>query len=184
MKPRESRILNKLRSGEVVSCLNVKFGDGQVAEIAAMSGFDCVWTDLEHSAQDWSVIQRQVWATKVSNVDLMVRTPRGSYSDYIKPLELDAAGILVPHIMGLKYAQELIQLARFPPECHRSINGRNTDDANTNFIFSDYLRSANEHRFLALQIEDPEPVEELENIASLQGFDMLLFGPTDFSHPW
>ena len=181
MEPRESRVLNKLRSGELVSCLNVKFGDGQVAEIAAMSGFDCVWTDLEHSAQDWSVIQKQIWATKISNVDLMVRTPRGSSSDYNKPLELDAAGILVPHIMGLKDAQEVIQMARFPPEGRRSINGSNADDASTNFIFSDYLKSANEHRFLALQIEDPEPLEELESIASLQGFDMLFFGPTDFS---
>jgi 4-hydroxy-2-oxoheptanedioate aldolase len=35
----------------------------------------------------------------------MVRVARGSYSDYIRPLELDAAGIIVPHVMSLADAQ-------------------------------------------------------------------------------
>ena len=32
-----------------------------------------------------------------------------------------------------------------------------------------------------LQIEDREPLEELDAIAELPGFDMLFFGPGDFS---
>jgi 4-hydroxy-2-oxoheptanedioate aldolase len=40
---------------------------------------------------------------------------------------------------------------------------------------------ANHNRFVILQIEDPEPLAELEVIASLPGYDMLFFGPGDFS---
>ena len=40
---------------------------------------------------------------------------------------------------------------------------------------------ANPQRFVVLQIEGPEPLEELEEIAALDGFDMLFFGPGDFS---
>jgi 4-hydroxy-2-oxoheptanedioate aldolase len=34
---------------------------------------------------------------------------------------------------------------------------------------------------VVLQIEDPEPLDELEAIAALPGYDMLFFGPGDFS---
>src|SRR5690606_26172182 len=43
------------------------------------------------------------------------------------------------------------------------------------------LETANRERFVVLQIEDPEPLDELEEIAQLEGFDMLFFGPGDFS---
>jgi 4-hydroxy-2-oxoheptanedioate aldolase len=47
--------------------------------------------------------------------------------------------------------------------------------------FNDYLRQANEQRFVVLQIEDPGPLDEIEAVANLEGFDMLFFGPSDFS---
>lgn len=165
----------------MVSCLKVNFGDAQVSELAAMLGFDCVWIDREHLAQDWSVLGSHVWATKAYDVDLMVRTPRGSYSDYIKPLELDAAGILVPHIMDLEDAKKVIKMTRFHPAGRRPMDGGNADGAYTNLNFNDYIKQANEQRFVVLQIEDPEPLKDLEAIAALDGYDMLFFGPGDFS---
>ena len=48
--------------------------------------------------------------------------------------------------------------------------------------FNTYLKQDNEQRFIALQIEDPEPLDELEAIAALEGYEMLFFGPGDFSH--
>ena len=53
---RESRVLRKLRAGGTASCLKLNIGDGQAAEIASLAGFDCLWIDREHLAQDWSVL--------------------------------------------------------------------------------------------------------------------------------
>lgn len=178
---RKSKILQLLRSGQTASCFKVNLKDTQSVEIAAQSGFDCVWVDLEHIGQEWSVIASHVWATKAHDVDLMVRVPRGSYSDYVKPLELDATGILVPHIMGVEDAKKVIRMTRFHPIGRRPIDGGNADGAYTAMDFNEYLQSANRERFIALQIEDPEPLDELEEIAKLDGFDMLFFGPGDFS---
>ena len=47
--------------------------------------------------------------------------------------------------------------------------------------YKDYIKQANEERFIVLQIEDPEPLDDLEAIAALDGIDMLFFGPADFS---
>jgi 4-hydroxy-2-oxoheptanedioate aldolase len=42
------------------------------------------------------------------------------------------------------------------------------------------MRQANEERFTVVQIEDPEPLAELEEICKLPGIDMIFFGPADF----
>jgi len=153
----------------------------RVAEIAALSGFDCVWADREHTAVNWSDLEKQILAAKTQDTDVMVRVSRGSYSDYIRPLELDASGIMVPHVMGLQDAQNIVRMTRFHPIGLRPLDGGNSDAAFCLVDISEYLEQANAQRFVAIQIEDPEPLEELDAIAALPGIDMLFFGPGDFS---
>ena len=182
MKMRESRVLRKLRVGENVNCFKLNLCDGQVAELAAIAGFDCLWLDREHVVQDWSDIQAQTWAAKAFDTDVMVRVSRGSYSDYIKPFELGATGIMVPHIMSLDDAKKVVHTTRFHPVGRRPIDGGNSDGGYTAIDLDEYLEQSNRQRFVVLQIEDPEPLDELEAIAELEGYDMLFFGPGDFSH--
>ncbi|RAV22386.1 HpcH/HpaI aldolase family protein [Paenibacillus contaminans] len=178
---RPSRVLQKLRAGEVAYCTKLNLADSRAAEIAAMSGFDCIWTDMEHVPNDWSVVEKQILAAKVYGVDAIVRVSRGSYSDYIRPLEMDAAGIMVPHIMSLADAKEVVRCTKFHPLGLRPVDGGNADGGFCNIEFMDYLKQANEERFNILQIEDVEPLEELEEIIALPGLDMIFFGPGDFS---
>jgi 4-hydroxy-2-oxoheptanedioate aldolase len=179
---RPSRMLNKLRAGEVASCFKLNLADARAMEIAAMAGFDCLWSDMEHVPNDLAVIEKGIWAAKSQNVDVMVRVARGSYSDYIRPLEMDAAGIMVPHVMSLADAQTVVRMTRFHPIGRRPVDGGNADGAYCGVEFTEYLQQANAQRFVAVQIEDPEPLEELDAIAALPGIDMLFFGPGDFSH--
>ncbi len=181
IKMRESLVLKKLRDGENVCSFKVNLADARVVEIAAQAGFDCLWLDQEHIGQDWSILAAQIWAAKSQGKDTLVRVPRGSYSDYVKPLELDASGIMVPHIMSLADAKKVIEMTRFHPIGKRAIDGGNADGAYAAGDFKAYLRDANQQRFVIFQIEDPEPLENLEEIAKLDGFDMLFFGPGDFS---
>ena len=181
MSMRPSRVLRQLRAGKAVSCFKVNLADARATEIAAMAGFDCIWTGMEHIGNDWSTLEKQIWAAKAHNVDVMVRVARGSYSDHVKPLELDASGIIVPHVMSLADAQNVVRMTHFHPIGRRPLDGDNADGAYTGIEIADYLRQANEQRFLCLQIEDPEVLDDLEAIASLDGVDMLFFGAFDFS---
>ncbi len=178
---RRSKVLDKLRSGEFANCFKVNIPDPRVAEIVALSGFDCVWLDQEHIGQDWSAMAASIWAAKAHDADIMVRIARGGYSDYVRPLELDATGIMVPHVMGVDDARKVIEMTRFYPQGRRALDGGNNDAAYAMMDFHDYIKTANRERFVVLQIEDPEPMEELEEIAALDGFDVLFFGPGDYS---
>ncbi len=181
-KMRPSQVLAKLRAGKVVNSFKMNLSDPRAVEIAAMAGFDCLWLDMEHVPNDYSVIETAIWAAKSQNVDVMVRVSRGGYSDYVRPLEMDAAGIMVPHIMSLADAQAVVRMTRFHPIGRRPADGGNSDGAYCGIEFTEYLKQANDQRFVVVQIEDPEPLAELDAIAALPGIDMLFFGPGDFSH--
>ncbi len=181
MNMRPSRLLRKLRNGEVVSGIKLNYIDARGAELAAMCGFDVVWADMEHCANDWSAVEQQIWAAKTCDVDVMTRVSRGGYSDYVRALEMDSAGIMVPHIMNLEDAKRVVHITRFHPIGRRPIDGGNADGAYTMVPALDYIEQANEQRFVAIQIEDPEPLDQLDEIAELEGIDMLFFGPADFS---
>jgi len=182
LQMRPSRVLRKLRAGQVVSCVKTNLAEGRVAEIGGMTGFDCLWTCMEHVPNDWSAIEQQIWAAKIHDMDVMVRVTRGSYSDYIRPLELDAAGIMVPHVMSAEDARNVVRMTRFQPIGRRPIDGGNADGAFSQLDIGEYVKQANEQRFIVLQVEDPEPFDELDAIAAVEGYNMLLFGAGDFSH--
>jgi 4-hydroxy-2-oxoheptanedioate aldolase len=180
-KMRPSRVLKKISNGEVALCTKMNLADSRAFEIAAMSGFDCLWTCQEHIGTDYSALNEQILATKVYDCDLVCRVPKGSYSDYIRPLEMDATGIMIPHVMSLKEAESIVQTTRFHPIGKRPVDGGNADGMYCQIPFDDYLKQANEERFTILQIEDHEPLAELDAIAELEGYNMLFFGPGDFT---
>jgi 4-hydroxy-2-oxoheptanedioate aldolase len=151
-------------------------------ELAAMCGFDCVWMDMEHVPNTLRDIENGVRAAKMHGADTLVRVARGGYSDLIRPLEMDATGIMVPHVMSAQDARQVARFTRFHPVGRRPLDGGNADGAYCMIPLENYLRQANEQRFVIVQIEDPEPLAELEQIAATPGIDMLFFGPGDFSH--
>lgn len=104
------------------------------------------------------------------------------YSDCVKPLELEAAGIMAPHVMSGAEAGEIVRMTRFHPLGRRPVDGGNADSKFLKVDVKDYLLQANEERFVTVQIEDPEGIENLDEIAEVKGIDMLFFGPGDYSH--
>ena len=182
MEMNQSKVLNKLRAGKMVNCIKVNTYDHRVVEIAAMCGFDCIWSDLEHTPGDLAPLEKQILTAKLHGADTLVRVKRGSYSDHIHPLEMNAEGIMVPHVMNLEDAKRVVQMTRFHPVGRRAIDGGNADGAYSMIGLDDYIKQSNEHRFVIIQIEDHEALNDLDAICALDGLDVIFFGPGDFLH--
>ncbi|MBQ4036735.1 MAG: aldolase [Clostridia bacterium] len=170
-----------MRNGKVATCTKLNLADPRAAEIAAMCGFDCIWIDLEHVPNSMASVEDAVRAAKIYDVDVLTRISRGCYSNLIRPLEADSTGIMVPHLMSLKEAKEVVYYSKFHPIGRRPLDGGNADGKYCLVDGADYVKEANEERFTVVQIEDPEPMAELEEICALPGIDMIFFGPADFS---
>lgn len=181
MEMRKSRVLKKMREGKVATCTKINLSCPRNIEIAAACGFDCVWIDMEHVATDYTFVENAVRAAKNFNCDVLTRVKRGSYSDLVNPLEADSTGIMVPHLMSYAQAKEIVYYTKFHPIGRRPLDGGNADGLYCLIDEKDYMKTANEERFTVVQIEDPEPMAELEEICALPGIDMIFFGPADFS---
>ena len=180
MDMRKSRVLRQMRSGKVATCVKLNLSDPRNAEIAAMCGFDCVWIDMEHVPNNMSCVEETVRAAKIYDVDVLTRVSKGCYSDIVRPLEGDSTGVMIPHLMSLEEAKRIVYYTKFHPIGRRPIDGGNADGAYCLVSANDYIKQANEERFTVVQIEDPEPLAELEEICQLPGIDMIFFGPADF----
>jgi 4-hydroxy-2-oxoheptanedioate aldolase len=182
MKTRRSRLLEKLRRGELTSLLKLNLADPRVVEIAGLCGADGVWLCTEHVPSDWLNLENQIRAARVHDVDTLVRVGRGSYSDYIRPIEADATGIIVPHVSSAAEARQVVDWVRAHPIGRRAIDGGNIDGQFCLLPIDEYIHHINTERIIVLQIESPEALANVDKIAAVSGFDMLLFGPGDFSH--
>lgn len=181
MDMRKSRVLRKMRNGEMAICAKINLCDPRGVEIAAMCDYDCVWIDMEHVPNDYATIENCVRAAKIYDCDVLTRVAKGSYNDFIRPLEADSTGIMVPHLMSFKEAKEIVYFTKFHPVGRRPLDGGNADGKFCLVDPLEYLKQANEERFVVVQIEDPEPLAELEEICALDGIDMIFFGPADFT---
>jgi 4-hydroxy-2-oxoheptanedioate aldolase len=181
MSPVPSRVLSKLRAGRNAYCMKFNFDSARAIEIAGLTGFDCAWCCQEHIATDLSLMERYVLAAKAYGIDLLMRVPRGSYSDLVRPLEVDASGIMVPHVMSAADARNIVRQTRFHPVGLRALDGGNADGQYCMLSIREYFEFVNNNRFLLLQIEDVEAMEELEEICAVPGIDIIFFGPGDYS---
>ncbi|MBN2307430.1 MAG: aldolase [Candidatus Hydrogenedentes bacterium] len=180
----ESLVLKKIRNNEPVWCAKSNLTDPNVVEIFGALGIHCVWLCMEHGPINLESVHNQVRAAKMMGMDSMVRVPKGSYSDFVRPLEMDATGIMVPHCMSGREAADIVRMTRFQPVGRRAWDGGNSDGPFCMRPPEEYLRFANEQRFLLVQIEDKEAVDCMEDIVATDGIDVIFLGPGDLSHSY
>lgn len=162
--------------------MKLNTGDPRIVEMVGLANYPVAWVCNEHVPNDWLNLEHQIRAAKLYDMDTIVRVSKGSYSDYVKPLEADATGIMVPHITSADEARQIIEWTRFHPLGKRPIDGGSADGRFCRASTADYLANGNRERFVILQIESPEGLACVDQIAALEGFDILHFGPGDFAH--
>ncbi|KAJ7260123.1 Pyruvate/Phosphoenolpyruvate kinase-like domain-containing protein [Mycena rebaudengoi] len=95
-------------------------------------------------------------------------------------LDAGARGILVPMVSTVEKAREVVADSRFPPTGRRGFGSPYTH-GNWGMSMSDYLAEANSAVVVMIQIENPEGLANVKEIAQVDGIDVLFIGPYDLS---
>jgi 4-hydroxy-2-oxoheptanedioate aldolase len=181
----KSKVLEKLRRGDLIRVVSIsRVTDPWLTELAGKLGFDVIWLDLEHRPFEHDVIDGISLACRATGMDLMVRIRKYDYSCPMRALEFGANGIMVPHCRSVNEARQWVDWVRFPPLGRRGFDGAGAD---ADYMLADpieYQEHANREVFLALQIEDREAVDCVEQIAQVKGVDILFVGPGDLSNSY
>ena len=178
----KSRVLQKLRMGDIVRVAAIgRVTDPWLAETVGRIGYDVIWYDLEHRPFGYETIDPLSVACRAMGIDLMVRVRKTGYDSPMRALEFGANGIMAPHCRSVEEARQWVEWVRFPPVGKRGFDGAGAD---ADFGLADpleHVRFANREVFLVLQIEDKEAVDCVDQIAAVEGVDLLFIGPADLS---
>jgi 4-hydroxy-2-oxoheptanedioate aldolase len=178
----KSRVLRKLRAGEhVLSAAMTRLTDPWLAEVIGRIGYDNIWFDLEHRGFGMDRVDPVALACRAVGIDLMVRIRKGGYFDPMRALECGANGLMIPHIKSAEEARQYVEWCRFPPVGKRGLDGAGADADWGTVPRDEYLAHVAQEIFLVYQIEDPEAVEQIDEIAAVPGYDILFIGPGDLA---
>jgi len=150
------------------------------AEICGSTGFDWVLIDGEHSPNDLRSILGQLQALAAHPVHAVVRPPAGETYMIKQLLDIGAQTLLVPMVDTAEQARQLVAAVRYPPEGIRGVGARLARASSFN-AQADYLRIANDRTCLLVQIESVAGLENLDEIARVEGVDGVFIGPSDLS---
>jgi 2-keto-3-deoxy-L-rhamnonate aldolase RhmA len=149
---------------------------------AAHSQYDGIWFDLEHRAMTDREVQSVLALCHLHDIDCMIRPSTREPARLYRYLEDGAAGFMFPFVNNGEIARQLVQAVKFPPLGNRGVDGAGLDGDYTLTAWapgSHYFQEANDQTFILAQIETPEALEKVDEIAAVEGIDCLFVGPAD-----
>jgi 4-hydroxy-2-oxoheptanedioate aldolase len=178
---RSSIVKHKLARKEPVIGIALHLTDPSVYEMASLMGFDYIWMDLEHHAYTVETANNLMRAARVGQADLMARPAKGEFMRIGRLLEAGAHGILYPRCDNADEARLVVRWSKFGPLGMRGYDGANPDMPYCSMDMVEYISKANAETWNVIQIEDPKALEHADEIAAVEGIDVLMLGPADFS---
>ena len=178
---RTSIIKRKLKDGKPALLTQLHLTDASIFEMVSVMGFDGIWMDLEHHSYSLETAGNFIRATRVGSADILARTAKGEFMRMGRLLEMGAQGIMYRRCSNASEAAEVVRWAKFAPLGERGFDGAGADAFYTGIPMDEYVRDANEETFVVIQLEDPKAIEQAEAIAAVEGVDVIMLGPADFS---
>ena len=178
---RRSRTKAKLNRGEPALVTVLHLTDPSLYELTSLMGFDCIWMDMEHHTYTLETAAGLMRAARVGSSDIIARPAKGEFMRMQRMLEAGAQGIMYPRCDDAEEAAEVVRWMKFAPQGIRGCDGANPDMPYLSMPLAEYLEAANRETFLVIQLEAQHAVDKADEIAQVDGVDVLMLGPGDFS---
>jgi len=166
--------------GEILAGTWLNLASSLTAEMAGRAGFDWLLIDREHGAGDEEALLHQLQAIDSSPTCAIVRIAWNDGPRFKLALDLGPSGIMVPYVNTPEQARSAVAAMRYPPLGTRGV-ARFMRAAGFSLEFDRYFAEANECLLTIVQIETLEGVTNAEEIARVDGVDVLFVGPLDLS---
>jgi 4-hydroxy-2-oxoheptanedioate aldolase len=176
----KNNVKDKLARGELVASMTVRLTRGvEIARMAKTAGFDMIYVDLEHSTMTLDAASQICLAALSVGIAPMVRVPPNS-PDYIqRALDGGALGIIAPGIGSLREARDVVRAAKFPPLGTRGAGGPLPHLEYRSFPAAEANAAINDATMVIVQFESAAVLDHAEDIAAVEGVDMVLIGVND-----
>ncbi|MGE0717384.1 MAG: HpcH/HpaI aldolase/citrate lyase family protein [Alphaproteobacteria bacterium] len=175
--------LERLRAGQLAVGLNARHSrTSEFAAIAKDCGFHFVFLDDEHSPLPSDKAYEIALAAIRVGVTPLVRARRNEPPDIACHLSNGALGMFIPHVEDKASAERAARSCRFPPVGDLSVPGYLPQMGYTGMPAHEATRRLNDLFMVVAMIESRTAVANIEEIAAVDGLDVLFIGLHDLTH--
>ena len=174
------QLRDRLAAGHATLGTFVGTASPVTAEVCAAAGFDWLLVDLEHGLGGEAQVGATVPAAAAYGVPTLVRVESEARIRIGRVLDAGAAGVMLPRLDTPAQVQAAIKHLYYPPRGDRGVATYNR--ACRFGLDPGALDRGNDEVLCVVQIESVRAVAAAEEIAAIDGVDVLFVGPRDLSH--
>ena len=170
----------KIQKGDTLSGTFLSLGNPIVSEMVGQAGFDFVIIDFEHGVGNEQDTLHQMQAMESGTASAVVRVESHERQRVNRILDMGAEGIMFPRIKTLDEAREAVSALHYPPDGVRGV-AKMVRASRFGKDFDQYHAWQKRDIVGIVQIETREILSYLDEVAALNGVDVLFVGPMDLS---
>jgi 2-keto-3-deoxy-L-rhamnonate aldolase RhmA len=172
----------KLSNGRPVFSMTVRLVRSvDIASIAYTAGFDSVYIDLEHSSFPLDALSQICMACNHLGVTPLVRVPGLDAALIGRVMDIGAMGVILPGVESADEARGAVRAVKHAPLGARSLAGAAAQLHYRPLPPAQTVRELDHASMVVAMIESQAGLNAADEIAAVEGVDMLLVGANDLS---
>jgi len=179
---KDNRLKKALAEGRIpVGHMLWEFGVRGVARMLENAGADFCIVDMEHTGFGHERVCDLMQWFRGTDVTPLVRTPGPDYPFLARVMDAGSLGVMVPNVESAEAARAIVEAVKYAPLGNRGVGlgGAHTDYQKVDPL--EYFQRSNENTTVICQIESVHGVENVEDIAAVEGVDVLWVGHFDLT---
>ena len=157
----------------------VKTPHFHVAEVLSKTSLDTLCLDAEHAPFARDALDACVLACRAESKPVLIRVPDDAPATILNALDIGATGIVIPHVKTAAQLENIVQVS-FYGDKGRGYAGSTRAAGYTTQNITQNL-ALNQQTVVVAQIEDLEAIDNIEQIAQVDGVDCLFIGRMDLT---
>ena len=158
------------------------FPSPHIVDIVGRLGFDWVLIDCEHGSISLESVELMVMAAEAAGVTPIARPPVNSFESIGQLMDRGVMGVQVPHVNTADQARSAVEAVKYHPIGERGLAaGVRSASYGYGMSMAEYAERSNNETLVCVQLEESEAVENVDEIALVEGVDVLFVGPSDLS---
>jgi 4-hydroxy-2-oxoheptanedioate aldolase len=171
----------KLAEGKVVFGAIIGRYAPDLVELFGAIGYDFVMIDCEHGPMNLDQVEHMVRAAEVFGITPITRIPNHDDSTILQFLDRGVQGLIIPHVNTREAAEGVARAARYHPDGHRGVGGGRAHDYGVAVSREESTRWINAQLLVIPMVEETEAVDNLGQILTVPGVDVLHVASGDLS---
>lgn len=171
----------KITAGEDLVGVTIDATDPRTYCAAANAGYDFTWVEMQHQATSWESVARMFAACPDAEAVHGIRLAYTDEREAQHALDSGAMVIVYPTIDSADEAREAVSWVKFPPVGRHSQGGGQRWGMYED-VEGGYRATLNDNIVVIAMIETMEGVEEVYDIAEVEGLDALMIASGDLGN--